>query len=1028
MSGSRSAADPRRLAVLRSYAVLDTAPEQAFDDLTALAARLFEAPVALVALVEAQRLWFKSRVGSALAQLPLGEGSAGEALLAGEVLVVSDAREDPRLQPFDGLREPGWPRFYAGAPLVSPEGAVLGMLCVLDAVPRDLDPQDRALLGQLAGQVMSQLELRRTLRAEASARASADAAASRLTLALSAGELGDWSWDPATDLMTLSARACEIYGIVPGSCPTRTAARELLLPRYRELARLEAERSVRERRDYDLEYEVRRTDGTVVWVSAKGRAFHDRDGGLVRVLGVVQDITRRKQIEARLQLSEAQSRIKSELAELTRDLHVPSDVLGVACRLVREQLALGDCGYALVGFDGQTLQAFPGFGPASLPGARPLARLADLPADVAEPLVQGRGVHLGGGADRPSYYWCPAMRQSRLSAIVSFGVPAGRGWREGETGVVDAVVDRAAAYVDRIQSRILAAESEQRLQLVADWMPQLAWMARPDGHVFWFNRRWYDYTGTDLQQAQGWGWVQLHHPDEAQRVVAHFRRRIVELGEEWEDTFSLRRRDGAFRWHLARALPLRDSLGNVMFWFGTYTDVTEQRQVAQEREALLAVEREARHAAEQAGRIKDEFLATLSHELRTPLTAVLGWSQVLGRAGGDPALVAQGLAAIERNARAQSQIIEDLLDMSAIVSGKIRLVTRLQVLGPIIAGAVDTMRPAAQAKSIRIDLDQAPADGLVLCDGDRLQQVFWNLVSNAIKFSDRGGAVRIGVERRDGQLQVAVSDTGRGIAPGFLPHVFERFRQADATLTREQGGLGLGLAIARQLVELHGGTITAASDGLGRGATFVVSLPAVGVPGGDAPEKEGRGAGEPRAGRQPEGERQEEERRAGEPSEGGRGRVAGALAADDAEARRHPLSGRRILVVDDEPDGRAMIGRLLQSYGADIAEAAGARDALALMASQPPDLLISDLGMPGMDGYALIGGWREREARRPASTTGRPPRLPAIALTAYADGRVRDRALAAGFDLHLAKPVEPATLVARVLGLLAGRAPDAIRS
>jgi len=409
-------------------------------------------------------------------------------------------------------------------------------------------------------------------------------------------------------------------------------------------------------------------------------------------------------------------------------------------------------------------------------------------------------------------------------------------------------------------------------------------------------------------------------------------------------------------------------------------EVAERKQAEQERAALLVRERAARAEAEAANRAKDEFLATLSHELRTPLTAILGWARLLRAGGLTQAALEGGLETIERNASAQSQLIDDLLDVSRIITGQLRLDLRPVEIGRILAAAVDTVRPAAQAKNILIGAELEAAAGPLLGDAVRLQQVAWNLLSNAVKFTPKGGSVEVRLGRRGSHVEFEVADTGQGIDAEFLPHVFERFRQADGTSTRRHGGLGLGLAIARHLVELHGGTISAESHGGGRGTTFKVSLPVTETPAA------GRGA-------------------AAAPPERVRAKVPPVCSAE--------LDGLGVLVVDDETDTRELIAFTLSRCGAEVRTAASAAAALEALEQWAPDVLISDIGMPGMDGYEFI-----RRVR--GSGPGAKAQTPAVALTAYAAVEDRLRALSAGFQTHLAKPLDPSELVV-VVATLAGR-------
>jgi signal transduction histidine kinase len=388
----------------------------------------------------------------------------------------------------------------------------------------------------------------------------------------------------------------------------------------------------------------------------------------------------------------------------------------------------------------------------------------------------------------------------------------------------------------------------------------------------------------------------------------------------------------------------------------------------------LAREQEARGAAETANRAKDEFLALLSHELRSPLGAILTWATLLREAPVDAAITARGLETIERNARLQAKLVEDLLDVSRIVTGKSRLDLGLVEIAPLVDATLESVGPAALAKGIRLDIFVDPEVGPLLGDPTRLQQVLWNLLSNAIKFTPKGGWAELRVERAESQAAIRVSDSGRGIDPSFLPFIFERFRQGDSSTTRAEGGLGLGLAIVRHVVELHGGVVEAESPGVGQGATFTVRLPLPAV------RERRRGAEPPRA-------------------------------RSLAESRGwNLLGGLRLLVVDDEQDARDAIGAVLTSAGAAVASAASVREAMAAIGRAPPDVVVSDIAMPLEDGFALI---RELRTRLPADV----PRIPALALTAYAGEHAAEQVAEAGFDAYLTKPIEAAKLVRAVAAL-----------
>lgn len=401
-------------------------------------------------------------------------------------------------------------------------------------------------------------------------------------------------------------------------------------------------------------------------------------------------------------------------------------------------------------------------------------------------------------------------------------------------------------------------------------------------------------------------------------------------------------------------------------------DITDRKLAEKECDRLLQCERTARQEAEIANQIKDEFLAVLSHELRTPLNPILGWSKMLRTRKFDQQTTNRALETIERNAKLQTQLIEDLLDVSRILQGKLNLNICPVNLVMVVEAALETVRLAAQAKSIQIQTIFDASLGQVMGDPNRLQQVVWNLLSNAVKFTPTGGRVGIRLMEASNQIQIQVSDTGKGINPDFLPYVFDYFRQADGTTTRTFGGLGLGLAIVRKVVEMHGGKVQAESPGDGLGATFTVEVPLL--------------------------VRSEQVRR--EENE-----------SLDSQPESSLLSDTQILVVDDEPDIRDLVSFILQDYGVQVTAVSSAQEALQALSESIPDVLISDIGMPRTDGYMLI---REVRSRSPQEGG----RVPAIALTAYAGEMNQQQALAAGFQMHISKPVDPDVLVKAIVDLI----------
>jgi PAS domain S-box-containing protein len=444
---------------------------------------------------------------------------------------------------------------------------------------------------------------------------------------------------------------------------------------------------------------------------------------------------------------------------------------------------------------------------------------------------------------------------------------------------------------------------------------------------------------------------------------------------DYEVDFRYATRDGKPGWMIGRGRAFYDASGKPYRLAGLGWDITERKRAEVERERLIEREHAARTEAEEANRIKDEFLATLSHELRTPLTAMLGWLTILRRESLDKETTKQAIETIERNARAQAKLIEELVDVSRIVGGKLILEMQPTSLLQVIEAAVEVVRPAANAKGVQLGINADSSVGLVLGDPTRLQQIIWNLLSNAVKFTPREGSVQVFLRREGSLAEVIVQDTGMGISPEFLPYVFERFRQAESPTTRSHGGLGLGLAIVRHLTELHGGLVSAESPGQGRGATFTVRIPL-------APMQ----------------------------SEGIPSHLLNEFAVKGEGQTRPALAGVRVLVVEDEPDTRALLALILESSGATVEGVESAPEALTNLQIFKPDVLLSDIGLPIESGYELI-----RKVRSLSSEAGQ---IPAVALTAFATEEDRRLALASGFQVHLTKPVEPSVLVEAIERLI----------
>jgi hypothetical protein len=519
------------------------------------------------------------------------------------------------------------------------------------------------------------------------------------------------------------------------------------------------------------------------------------------------------------------------------------------------------------------------------------------------------------------------------------------------------------------------SKSEERFRILCACSPLGIYLADVSGRCTYMNPRCQEISGLKLEEDLALAWERVVHPDDRDRVVAHWSA-WLQQGQEYSNEFRLAIGE-TVRWINVQSSPMFSDLGTPIGHVGTVRDVTSRKQAEEERGRLIH-EQVARQEAERANQMKDEFLAILSHELRTPLNSILGWSKLLRTREFDQETIEKALETIERNAKSQAQLIEDILDVSRILRGKLNLNFHRINLESIIQMAIDSLQPLAQDKSIVIEVACSPDVGEAMGDPARLQQIVWNLLSNAIKFTPEGGKVQVRLESLGDMAQIQIIDSGIGIAPEFLPYVFDRFRQADSSTTRSYGGLGLGLAIVRHLAQLHGGKV-AAENNPGGGAKFTVYLPVVEL----------------------------------QDQEAGLGLFE---FPDVAQAQAH-LMNLQLLVVDDDDDSREFLIALLEDEGAMVRSATSVAEALAALETFWPDVLLSDIGMPGADGYQLIARVREMEAIRGGN-------MPAIALTAYAREEERQQALKAGFQMHLSKPVEINQLIDGIVNL-AGRLPNA---
>ncbi|WP_119153397.1 PAS domain S-box protein [Caldimonas tepidiphila] len=559
----------------------------------------------------------------------------------------------------------------------------------------------------------------------------------------------------------------------------------------------------------------------------------------------------------------------------------------------------------------------------------------------------------------------PGTRRTMLNS----GAPV----RDAQGRIVGAVIVQMD-LTERMAAEAAQRESETRFRALADNMSQLAWITDERGHALWYNRRWFEYTGTRPEQTAGWGWQTVHHSDHLERVSEGFRRCLA-CGEPWEDTFPLRRADGEFRWFLSRAQPLRDAAGRITRWFGTNTDVTEQRAAEQalrdSEERLLRSER----ALREADRQKDEFLATLAHELRNPLAPIRSAAHVIRlRQPPDPAVARAG-ELIERQSVHMTRLVDDLLEVSRITLGRIVLKLRAESLASVVANAVDVARPTADARRQRLVVE-LPDEPLVLqADATRLSQALQNVLNNAVKFTPEGGRITLAARREGGGACLTIRDEGSGIAPEMLERIFGMFVQERRETA--QAGLGIGLALARRLIGLHGGHIEASSEGPGTGSTFTIRLPL-----------DSAGAEPP------------------------------ARAAGDAAKACGRAAPARVLVVDDNVDAAEMLQTVLELQHHEVRLAHDGGSALAAEADWRPAVVVLDIGLPDIDGYEVARRLRARHAGQ------RGPLI--VALTGWGQDSDRQRAREAGFDHHFTKPVDPDALQELLRRELATREPGVL--
>ncbi|BAY63853.1 multi-sensor hybrid histidine kinase [Calothrix brevissima NIES-22] len=759
-----------------------------------------------------------------------------------------------------------------------------------------------------------------------------------LKLAQKATSSGLWDWNLTTGKIRIGEEFCRLIAIDPA---TREISYEdwllLIQPEDRIKVNEYISRLIRDQQqDYDIEFRLLHHQGDR-WIASRAKVFYDETGKAVRMTGNVQDINDRKLAEESLRESERR------YANLAQAVPV-----------------------AIFRFDADHNCVYVNDRWSEITGRPKQAALKSGWIDTLHPEDRDRFVLAASQIIQPGECYQNEGKCLRPDGTVTWFYSQ----VVAETDPNGNVIGKIGTLTDITELKRAEEElrqSEACYGYLAEAIPHLVWTCDARGECDYVNQRLCEYTGLKFESALGFGWLSAVHPDDIQRSQQLWLN-AVETSSFYQHEYRFRRHaDGSYRWHLILALPLKDEQGGMVKWFGTCTDIHDQKELEIERDRILQLEQEARNQAEKANRMKDEFLAVLSHELRSPLNPILGWTKLLQTGNLDQSKITEALATIERNAKLQTQLIDDLLNIARILRGKLSLNTKPVNLADIIEAAIETVKTAAIAKSIEIhpllsDIGQVSGDAM------RLQQIIWNLLSNAIKFTPNGGRVDICLERVGTQAQITVADTGKGMNPEFLPYIFESFRQEDVSITRKYGGLGLGLAIVRHLIEAHGGTVRADSPGAGQGARFTVTLPLLHV-----------------------------ESESDRPAE---------LTADILN-----LKGIKVLTIDDEADNRDLIAFLLAEYGAEAMTVASSQEFLAAIASFQPDIIVSDIGMPEVDGYTLMRQVRQLRAEQGGT-------IPAIALTAYAGEIHQQQVLAAGFQRHLSKPIDPDLLILAIAQLL----------
>ncbi|MEM8831613.1 MAG: PAS domain S-box protein [Cyanobacteria bacterium P01_G01_bin.19] len=759
-----------------------------------------------------------------------------------------------------------------------------------------------------------------------------------LRLALESANAGSWDWEINTGKIVWSPENYDLYGLDPqNGSPQYQDWDNRIHPEDRDRVNQEVQKVLEgELSQFNTEFRIVHSQRGVRWLLGIGNVTLDDEGKPIRLSGINLDITDRKLMEEQLRRSEQHLRrvldsLYSFVGVLTPD--------GTLIEVNRRAL------------EAANLQ------PEDVLG-KPFAQAywwsysREIQAQLNDAIQRA-------AAGKLVRYDVEVRLNSEHYILIDFSlIPL-----FDDSGNVEYLIPSGIDITEREASKQALKQREYQLRLITEVIPQQVWTALPNGEIDYINQRWQEYTGISLEEISDRSWSAIVHPEDLERVSQTWNK-AVETGGKYNIKARLRQVDGTYRWFLGRARPLRNEEGEIIKWYGTNTDITRIKQLEEKL-------RQQTKDLTKANQIKDEFLAIVSHELRTPLNPILGWSQLLAAGRLDAEKQSMGMEIIERNAKLQAQLIDDLLDVSRILRGKLSLKVTLVNLESVIKSALATVQLAADAKSIQITTEFAADIRQVSGDAGRLQQIVWNLVSNAIKFTPEGGRVTVKLEQVDNQAQIQVKDTGQGIDPEFLPYVFDRFRQAESSTTRKYGGLGLGLAIVRYLTELHGGTVAVTSQGEGQGSSFSVKLPLMNTP---------------------------------------------KLKTADNNSLKESVKLNRfdnlkILVVEDEVDSRDILTLVLEQEGAEVTAVTSAEEALAAFADSSFDLIISDIGMPQVDGYTLMNQIRKLPQGKD---------IPAIALTAYAGEVDREHSLKAGYQRHINKPIVIPELIEIITELVSG--------